>query len=138
MAKVAIGAPPIVEGVTEEVKSQLSITRKDAIQLNFFSERYLIFAEENHSRKKETISAINSPGSLLGFRCSSTPGVYVRYMTTAIPARLSPIDINKYFLDKNLRGFSCICSSLSAKKTLFLAQWTFNFIPVSKVLCNSK
>ena len=70
-----MGAPPIVDGVTDEVKSQLSITRNEAIQLSFFSDRYRILAAENHNRKKETISAINKPGNLLGFRCSKTPGV---------------------------------------------------------------
>ncbi len=112
-----MGAPPTTDGVIEDVKSQLSITLKDAIQSNAFSDRYLIFAAEKPNRIKETTIAIKIPGSRFALRCVNTPGVYVSQMTNAIVATLNPIEIKRYFLEKYLFGSSCICSSFFDKKS---------------------
>lgn len=106
IAYVAMGAPPTVDGVTDEVKSQLSITRNEAIHPSSFSDKNLILAAENHNRRNETTRAMTRPGSRFGFKCSKTPGVYVRYKTTAMPAMLKPMEINKYFLEKYFLGVS--------------------------------
>jgi hypothetical protein len=39
-----MGAPPMVEGITIEAKSQDKATRNDAIQVRLFSERKRILA----------------------------------------------------------------------------------------------
>mgnify|MGYP003565555391 CR=1 FL=1 len=78
MAYVAMGAPPIVDGVTAEVKSHAKTTLSDAIQLNDCSERKRILAAENQTLNNDTTTAITKPGNLLGERYRRTPGVYVQ------------------------------------------------------------
>jgi|TARA_R110001599_G_scaffold1889_4_gene9810 hypothetical protein len=68
MAYVAIGAPPIVEGDTAEVKSHAKTTLNDANQPICFSDKNLILEAENHILKKETMTAMASPGNLFGAR----------------------------------------------------------------------
>src|SRR5699024_10894539 len=85
-----------------------------------FSAKYRNLAAENHNRIKETAKAINSPGKRFSFKCSNTPGVYVKYTTTAIPAKLSPIEIKRYLLERYFWWLSCVYEDEFDKNKLVL------------------
>ena len=70
-----MGAPPMVDGVTAEVKSQLNCTLNAPSQLITPADKKRIFAAENHTLKNETTKAMPSPGSLLGAKYVRMPGV---------------------------------------------------------------
>lgn len=62
IAYVAIGAPPIVEGVTAEVKSQLNVILNAPNQLTVPSDNTLNFAAVAQTLKNDTMRAITNPG----------------------------------------------------------------------------
>ena len=120
IAYVAIGAPPPTEdGVTADVKSHANTTRNEANHDNCFSARNRILAAENHTLRKETKRAINSPGNRFGTKCSRIPGVYVYQITPPMVAILNPTEMIKYFFDTKLCGCVLFIDSV-LKQILFL------------------
>jgi hypothetical protein len=99
IAYVAMGAPPIVDGITIDAKSHESATLNEAGQLSALSDKNLIFAAMNKTRNRETTKAIARPGSRFGAIRSSIPGSYVNQMTAAIVSMLMLNDSNTYRRD---------------------------------------
>lgn len=58
----------MVEGVTAEVKSHVSVIRKAPSQLTVRSESTLNFAAVAQTRRNDTTNAINKPGIRFGAR----------------------------------------------------------------------